>query len=286
MTAAGIGSVAVVGAGFMGSGIAESAARAGARVILYEMDQGALERSQKRISTSVARAVEGGKMSREEGDALIGRLEWTSEFDRLSEAQLAIEAIVEDERVKAEVFERLDGVLGPEAIIASNTSSIPIAQLAAATGRPDRVVGLHFFSPVPVMRLVEIVIALDTSEETVARVAQFADALGKTAVRTKDRSGFIVNMLLVPYLMAAVRMYEEGFASAEDIDAAMKLGAGHPMGPLTLVDFIGLDVLYAVCDSLYEEFKRDEYAPPPLMKRMVAAGRLGRKSGRGFYEYG
>lgn len=285
MTAAGIGSVAVVGAGFMGSGIAESAARAGAHVVLYEMDQGALERSQQRISTSVARAVEGGKMSREDGDALIGRLEWTSEFDKLSGAQLAIEAIVEDERVKAEVFERLDGVLGPEAIIASNTSSIPIAQLAAATGRPDRVVGLHFFSPVPVMKLVEIVIALDTSDETVARVARFAEALGKTAVRTKDRSGFVVNFLLVPYLMAAVRMYEEGFASAEDIDAAMKLGAGHPMGPLTLVDFIGLDVLYAVCDSLYEEFKRDEYAPPPLMKRMVAAGRLGRKSGRGFYEY-
>jgi 3-hydroxybutyryl-CoA dehydrogenase len=285
MTAAGIGSVAVVGAGFMGSGIAESAARAGAHVILYEMDQGALERSQQRISTSVARAVEGGKMSREDGDALIGRLEWTSEFDKLSGAQLAIEAIVEDESVKAEVFERLDGVLGPEAIIASNTSSIPIAQLAAATGRPDRVVGLHFFSPVPVMKLVEIVIALDTSDETVARVARFAEALGKTAVRTKDRSGFVVNFLLVPYLMAAVRMYEEGFASAEDIDAAMKLGAGHPMGPLTLADFIGLDVLYAVCDSLYEEFKRDEYAPPPLMKRMVAAGRLGRKSGRGFYEY-
>jgi 3-hydroxybutyryl-CoA dehydrogenase len=286
MTAAGIGSVAVVGAGFMGSGIAESVARAGARVILQEWDEGALTRSQERISASVAKAVEGGKMTREDGDALIGRIEWTRDFHRLGDAQLAIEAVVEDEHVKADVFERLDAVLGPDAIIASNTSSIPIAQLAAATSRPDRVVGLHFFSPVPVMKLVEIVIALDTSDETVERAAGFVAALGKTAVRTKDRSGFVVNMLLVPYLMAAVRMYEEGFASAEDIDAAMKLGAGHPMGPLTLADFIGLDVLYAVCDSLYEEFKRDEYAPPPLMKRMVAAGRLGRKTGRGFYEYG
>ncbi len=285
MTAAGIGRVAVVGAGFMGSGIAESAARAGSHVLLHELDEGALDRSRKRIETSVARAVDTGKMSREEGDALIGRIEWTREFHRLSEADLAIEAIVEDETAKASVFERLDGVLGEQAIIASNTSSIPIAQLAAATSRPDRVVGLHFFSPVPVMKLVEVVVALDTSDETVARVEAFAAALGKTAVRTKDRSGFVVNFLLVPYLMAAVRMYEEGFASAEDIDAAMKLGAGHPMGPLTLVDFIGLDVLYAVCDSLYEEFKRDEYAPPPLMKRMVAAGRLGRKAGRGFYDY-
>ncbi|MDO8211616.1 3-hydroxybutyryl-CoA dehydrogenase [Conexibacter sp. CPCC 206217] len=286
MTAAGIGSVAVVGAGFMGSGIAESAARAGATVILHEMDQSALERSEQRISASVAKAVEGGKLTREDGDALIGRISWTREFHSLAGAQLAIEAVVEDEHVKADVFNRLDAILAPDAIIASNTSSIPIAQLAAATGRADRVVGLHFFSPVPVMKLVEIVIALDTSAATVARASSFVEALGKTAVRTKDRSGFVVNMLLVPYLMAAVRMYEEGFASAEDIDAAMKLGAGHPMGPLTLADFIGLDVLYAVCDSLYEEFKRDEYAPPPLMKRMVAAGRLGRKTGRGFYDYG
>ncbi|HEY4276623.1 MAG TPA: 3-hydroxybutyryl-CoA dehydrogenase [Conexibacter sp.] len=285
MTAVGIQTVGVVGAGFMGSGIAESVARAGARVLVHELDEGALTRSRERIESSVARAVAGGKMTREEGDALIGRVEWTREFHRLSEAQLAIEAVVEDEAVKAAIFERLDAVLAPEAIIASNTSSIPIAQLAAATDRPDRVLGLHFFSPVPVMKLVEIVVALETSEETVARAEAFAQALGKQAVRTKDRSGFIVNMLLVPYLMAAVRMYEEGFASPEDIDTAMKLGASHPMGPLTLADFIGLDVLYAVCNSLYEEFKRDEYAPPPLMKRMVAAGRLGRKTGRGFFDY-
>jgi 3-hydroxybutyryl-CoA dehydrogenase len=277
--------VGVAGAGFMGSGIAESAARAGARVLVWEPSEAPLERSRAAISTSVGRAVKGGKLDQEAADALLGRIEWTSDLDAFAGAPLVIEAIVEDERIKADLFGRLDSVLGPEAIIASNTSSIPVAQLAAATSRPDRVVGLHFFSPVPVMKLVEIVIALDTSDATVARAEAFAAQIGKTAVRTKDRSGFIVNMLLVPYLMAAVRMYEEGFASAEDIDAAMKLGAGHPMGPLTLVDFIGLDVLYAVCDSLYEEFKRDEYAPPPLMKRMVAAGRIGRKSGRGFYDY-
>jgi 3-hydroxybutyryl-CoA dehydrogenase len=177
--------------------------------------------------------------------------------------------------------ERVDG----EVILASNTSSIPIAGLAAATSRPDRVLGLHFFSPVPVMRLVEVVVALDTAETTVAEAEGFVTQLGKRPIRTKDRSGFIVNMLLVPYLMAAVRMYEDGFATREDIDEGMKLGCGHPMGPLALCDFIGLDVLYSVCDSLYDEFKRDEYAPPPLLKRMVVSGHLGRKAGRGFYEY-
>jgi 3-hydroxybutyryl-CoA dehydrogenase len=171
-------------------------------------------------------------------------------------------------------------------VIASNTSSIPIAGLAASTERPDRVLGLHFFSPVPVMKLVEVVIGIETSDETVATAESFAERIGKTAIRTKDRSGFVVNFLLVPYLMAAVRMYEEGFASREDIDEGMKLGCGHPMGPLALCDLIGLDVLYSVCDSLYEEFKRDEYAPPPLMKRMVVSGHLGRKTGRGFYDYG
>jgi 3-hydroxybutyryl-CoA dehydrogenase len=286
MTAIGIDVVGVVGAGFMGSGIAESAARAGSRVLLYEPEEARLSGSRERIATSIAKAVKGGKLDDAGGKAMLDRISWTTDFGALAGAQLAIEAVVEDEQVKADVFGRLDATLPAESILASNTSSIPIAQLAAATGRPDRVLGLHFFSPVPVMKLVEIVVALDTSQETVAKAEAFAQALGKTAVRTKDRSGFVVNFLLVPYLMAAVRMYEEGFASAEDIDAAMKLGAGHPMGPLTLADFIGLDVLYAVCDSLYEEFKRDEYAPPPLMKRMVAAGRLGRKTGRGFYEYG
>jgi 3-hydroxybutyryl-CoA dehydrogenase len=198
---------------------------------------------------------------------------------------LVLVAVPEDERLKLEVMHAIDQVVGTETIVASNTSSIPIAELAQALREPGRVLGLHFFSPVPVMRLVEVVVALDTRPEIVATAKSFAERIGKSPIETKDRSGFIVNMLLVPYLMAAVRMYEEGFASREDIDTGMRLGCGHPMGPLTLCDFIGLDVLYAVCDSLYEEFKRDEYAPPPLLKRMVASGRLGRKSGRGFYEY-
>jgi 3-hydroxybutyryl-CoA dehydrogenase len=176
-------------------------------------------------------------------------------------------------------------MLAPEAILATNTSSIPIAQLASWTRTPERVLGLHFFSPVPVMKLVELVVALDTGEEAAAEAEAFVRDIGKAPIRTKDRSGFIVNMLLVPYLMAAVRMFEEGFAAREDIDEGMKLGCGYPMGPLTLCDFIGIDVLYAVCNSLYEEFKQPEYAPPPLLKRMVASGRLGRKSGHGFYPY-
>jgi 3-hydroxybutyryl-CoA dehydrogenase len=275
----------IVGAGFMGSGIAESAARAGVTVTLYEPDDGPLQQSRGRIESSVARVVERGRLSEEDAAALVDRIAWSTDIEALAGADLVVEAIVEDERTKAETFRQLDAVIAPEAILASNTSSIPIAGLAAATGRPDRVLGLHFFSPVPVMKLVEVVIGLDTAPETVRRAEAFAVQIGKTAIKTKDRSGFIVNFLLVPYLMAAVRMFEEGFATREDIDEGMKLGCGHPMGPLTLCDFIGLDVLYSVCDSLYEEFKRDEYAPPPLLKRMVVSGHLGRKAGRGFYEY-
>jgi 3-hydroxybutyryl-CoA dehydrogenase len=270
----------------MGSGIAESAAKAGIDVVLFEPERGPLERSEESLRTSVDRALERGKLDEQAASELIDRISWTTDLDALAGAEIIVEAIVEDEAVKAEVFKRLDVVASDDAILASNTSSIPIAQLAAATSHPDRVVGLHFFSPVPVMQLVEIVIGLDTNDATVTRAQSFADQIGKTAIRTKDRSGFIVNFLLVPYLMAAVRMYEEGFATREDIDEGMKLGCGHPMGPLTLCDFIGLDVLYSVCNSLYEEFKRDEYAPPPLLKRMVVSGHNGRKSGRGFYEYG
>jgi 3-hydroxybutyryl-CoA dehydrogenase len=280
-----IAEIGVVGAGFMGSGIAESAARAGVAVKVYEPQAAPLEHSREAIKVSLARAIERGRVTQEEAATLVGRIEWTTELDALGGAELVVEAIVEDAEVKARMFKELDAVTRPEAVLASNTSSIPIAGLAAATGRPDRVLGLHFFSPVPVMKLVEVVIGLDTADETVERAEAFAAQIGKTAIKTKDRSGFIVNFLLVPYLMAAVRMYEEGFASREDIDEGMKLGCGHPMGPLTLCDFIGLDVLYSVCDSLYEEFKRDEYAPPPLMKRMVVSGHLGRKTGRGFYEY-
>jgi 3-hydroxybutyryl-CoA dehydrogenase len=277
--------IGVVGAGFMGSGIAESSARAGVAVRVYEPQDAPLQHSRASIEGSVARAVKRERLTEDEATDLLGRIEWTSDLDALGGSELVVEAIVEDEAIKLDTFRRLDEALPDETILASNTSSIPIAGLAAATGRPDRVVGLHFFSPVPVMKLVEVVIGLDTAEETVQRAEAFAQQIGKTAIKTKDRSGFIVNFLLVPYLMAAVRMYEEGFATREDIDEGMKLGCGHPMGPLQLADFIGLDVLYSVCDSLYEEFKRDEYAPPPLMKRMVVSGHLGRKTGRGFYEY-
>jgi 3-hydroxybutyryl-CoA dehydrogenase len=275
----------VVGAGFMGTGIAESAAAAGIEVALYEPIEPQVAKSRQRIATSLERAVSGGKRSSEEAEALLARITWSHQLDSIADAELVIEAVVEDAEIKAKTFAELDRLLADDVVIASNTSSIPIAGLAASTGRPERVLGLHFFSPVPVMKLVEVVVGIETSDETVERAEAFAERIGKTAIRTKDRSGFVVNFLLVPFLMAAVRMYEEGFASREDIDEGMKLGCGHPMGPLALCDLIGLDVLYSVCDSLYEEFKRDEYAPPPLMKRMVVSGHLGRKTGRGFYEY-
>ena len=214
------------------------------------------------------------------------RVEWTTDLHRLADCDLVIEAVVEDPAVKGEVFKRLSSLLAPDALIASNTSSIPIAELASWSEHRDRVLGLHFFSPAQVMKLVEVVVGIDTSDAAVERAEAFVEAIGKRPIRTKDRSGFIVNMLLVPYLMAGVRMYEEGFADREAIDEGMRLGCGHPMGPLELADFIGLDVLYAVCDSLYEEFKRPEYAPPPLLKRLVVSGHHGRKTGRGFYEYG
>jgi 3-hydroxybutyryl-CoA dehydrogenase len=280
-----IESVAVVGAGFMGSGIAEAVAVAGLPVVVRDVNDASLERAAERIEISLARAVRGGKLDDDAARAARDRIGLTTELQAIGQADLVVEAVPEDERLKLEVMGAIDAEVAPGAIVASNTSSIPIAELAQAIREPSRVLGLHFFSPVPVMMLVEVVVALDTSTDTVERARRFVERLGKRPIETKDRSGFIVNMLLVPYLMAAVRMYEEGFASREDIDNGMKLGCGHPMGPLTLCDFIGLDVLYAVCDSLYEEFKRDEYAPPPLMKRMVASGRLGRKSGRGFYDY-
>jgi 3-hydroxybutyryl-CoA dehydrogenase len=277
--------VGVAGAGFMGMGIAESAASAGFDVVAYEPERDALVRAAKRIETSTERAVARGKLAGHERDLILERVTYTTDLADLAPASLVVEAVVEDERVKRDLFADLDTATPDDTVLASNTSSIPIAQLAAATGRPDRVVGLHFFSPVPVMPLVEIVHALDASKQTIEAVEQVVVTLGKTPIHTKDRSGFVVNMLLVPYLLSAVRMYEDGFATREDIDTGMRLGCGHPMGPLTLCDFIGLDVLYSVCESLYDEFKEQSYAPPPLLKRMVVSGRLGRKSGRGFYDY-
>src|SRR4051794_4899785 len=277
--------VGVAGAGFMGYGIAESVARAGAHVVLYEPDQAALDRSRARIEASVQKGVARGKLEEAAAAELVERISWHDSLDALEGSEIVVEAVYEDPEVKGRLFAELDKRLPDAALLASNTSSIPIAQIASWTDHPERVLGLHFFSPVPVMKLVEVVVGLDTSDAALARAESFAEQIGKHPIRTKDRSGFIVNALLVPYLMTAVRMYEEGFASREDIDDGMRLGAGHPMGPLTLADFIGLDVLYAVCDSLYEEFKRPEYAPPPLLKRMVVSGHHGRKSGRGFYEY-
>ena len=277
--------VAVLGGGLMGSGIAESVARAGLSVVVRDIDGAAIGAAHKRINKSLGHAVERGKVSESEAAEIHGRIDYTDELREISGADLVVEAVPENADLKAGILAQVAGIVNEDALIASNTSSIPIAQLAAGITNPERVLGLHFFSPVPVMNLVEVVVALDTSELTLQRAREFAERIGKQAIVTKDRSGFIVNMLLVPYLMAAVRMYEEGFASAEDIDEGMKHGCGHPMGPLTLADFIGLDVLYAIGDSLYEEFKRTEYAPPPLLKRMVASGRIGRKAGRGFYDY-
>jgi 3-hydroxybutyryl-CoA dehydrogenase len=269
----------------MGSGIAEVTAAVGLPVVLRDVDDEALEGARSRIETSLARAVKTGKSSEDEAAQLLERIEFTTDMDDLAGVDLVVEAVPENVELKTGVLAALAQVVGPDTLIASNTSSIPIAQLAAAVPDPTRVLGLHFFSPVPVMGLVEVVVALDTSDEAVAAAKDFVERIGKASIETKDRSGFIVNMLLVPYLMAAVRMYEEGFATREAIDQGMQLGCGHPMGPLALCDFIGLDVLYSVCDSLYEEFKEPGYAPPPLLKRMVASGRMGRKSGQGFYEY-
>jgi 3-hydroxybutyryl-CoA dehydrogenase len=278
--------VAILGGGLMGSGIAESTAVAGLSVIVRDIDDTAIGGARRRIEKSLGAAVERGKVEEGAAAEILNRISYTTELEDIAGVDLVVEAVPENADLKANILAQVAGIVSEDVLIASNTSSIPIAQLAAGLPRPERVLGLHFFSPVPVMRLVEVVVALDTSEEVTADARDFADRIGKRAIVTKDRSGFIVNMLLVPYLMAAVRMYEEGFASAEDIDEGMKLGCGHPMGPLTLADFIGLDVLYAIGDSLYEEFKQTEYAPPPLLKRMVASGRIGRKADRGFYEYG
>jgi 3-hydroxybutyryl-CoA dehydrogenase len=283
--ASGIESVAVVGGGLMGSGIAESVAIAGFPVVLRDVDEVSIGRAKDRIESSLRRAVAGGKLEAAKADLARERIEVTTDLEAIAGADLVIEAVPEKLDLKLKVMQAIDRVAGDDSVIGSNTSSIPIAELAQALRSPERALGVHFFAPVPVMKLVEIVVARATRAHPQARATAFVEELGKRAIETKDRSGFIVNMLLIPYLMAAVRMYAEGFASREDIDAGMKLGCGHPMGPLTLCDFIGLDVVYAISSSLLEEFNAHEYAPPPLLKRMVASGRLGRKSGRGFYEY-
>jgi 3-hydroxybutyryl-CoA dehydrogenase len=282
---ASIEKVGIVGGGFMGSGIAESCARAGVEVVIYEPEQPALDRSKGRIEESLGKAVKRGRLTDEQLADALGRIAWTTDMGDFEPVNAAIEAVTEDPTVKGKIFQKLDKLLPDAQFLASNTSSIPIAQIGSWTQHPERVLGLHFFSPVPVMSLVEVVIGYRTDPEVVTTAEGFAKLIGKYSVQTKDRSGFVVNFLLVPYLMAAIRMFQDGFASRDDIDAAMVRGCGYPMGPLTLADFIGLDVLYAIGDSLYEEFKQSEYAPPPLLKRMVVSGAHGRKSGRGFYEY-
>jgi len=277
--------VGVVGAGFMGTGIAQAAATAAIEVIVFEPERQPLERSQKLLAEALDQLVSRGKLARDDADTLTSGIQYTTLLEDLEGVNGVIEAVSEDPELKRKLFKELDERAPHALFLASNTSSVPIAELAAQVERPERVLGLHFFSPVPVMKLVEIVVAIDTAADTVAAAHTFASALGKTPIETKDRAGFVVNMLLVPYLMAGIRMLEEGFANRDDIDTGMRLGCGHPMGPLQLCDFVGLDVLHAICESLYDEFRLPEYAPPPLLKRMVASGRHGRKNGRGFYEY-
>jgi 3-hydroxybutyryl-CoA dehydrogenase len=275
----------VVGCGMMGSGIAEVAARSGLDVVVREPTDELLAAGRSRIQKSLSRAVEKEKLTASELDAAWARLRFATGFDELTDRDLVIEAIVEDPEAKKELFAALDGSCRPETIFASNTSSLPITDMAAATSRADRFVGLHFFNPVPVMKLVEVVRTVATSDETFERAFAFAGALGKVPIAAKDRSGFVVNLLLVPYLLDAVRQLERGAASVRDIDVAMTLGCGHPMGPLTLCDFVGIDTLYRIGEIMYEEYREERYAPPPLLRRLVAMGRFGKKSGLGFYDW-
>jgi 3-hydroxybutyryl-CoA dehydrogenase len=278
--------VGVVGGGQMGAGIAEVVAKSGLDVVICDIDDAAIAVGRSRIEKSLERGVKAGKLEQDAADAVIGRIRFVTDLGELADRQLVIEAVREYEDEKLEVFRNLDKIVtDPDAILASNTSSIPITKLAVATGRADHVVGLHFFNPVPVMRLVELIPAVVTAPEVAERAEAFAAGLGKRVIRAQDRAGFIVNALLVPYLLAAIRMLEAGFASAEDIDVGMVEGCSHPMGPLTLCDLIGLDTVEAVAISMYEEYKEPLYASPPLLARMVEAGLLGRKSGRGFFSY-
>ncbi|MFI5663674.1 3-hydroxybutyryl-CoA dehydrogenase [Streptomyces sp. NPDC051684] len=279
--------VGVVGAGQMGAGIAQVCARAGLDTLVCEADALAARDARDRVTTSLKRAVRRDKLTAEQARQAQDRLTYTGELDDLADRQLVIEAVVENPDAKTEVFAALDKIVeDPSAILATNTSSIPIMRLGMATGRADHVIGLHFFNPVPVLPLVEVVPSLHTSAETTHRAEDFArTVLGKTVVRSRDRAGFVVNALLIPYLLSAIRMTESGFATATDIDNGMRLGCAHPMGPLALADLIGLDTVAAIAESLYDEFREPLYAPPPLLQRMVEACLLGRKTGRGFHTY-
>ena len=277
----------VVGGGQMGAGIAEVAAKAGSDVMIMELTPEFAEKSQERLTRSLERAVERGKLDSIARDDTLARIGFTTDLAEFADRDLVIEAVTEDEKLKLNIFATLAEVVeSHDAILASNTSSIPITRLAAATDRPSHVIGMHFFNPVPVMALMELVTTVQSEDSVATRAETYAtQVLGKTVIRAKDRGGFVVNMLLVPYLLAGIRMYENGIATAEDIDTGMKLGANHPMGPLTLCDFIGLDTMKLVADVLFDEYKEPLYASPPLLTRMVEAGLLGRKTGKGFYDY-
>jgi 3-hydroxybutyryl-CoA dehydrogenase len=279
--------VGVVGCGLMGSGIAEVCARAGADVVVREATEELLRAGRSRVEESLGRAVRAGKLDEAGRDEALARISFHTEWEAMGDRQLVVEAVTEDAAAKVEVYRRLDRVVtADDAVLASNTSSIPIMKLAMATERPAQVIGIHFFNPVPVLRLVELITSLLSGEAAVARAEAFVtDRLGKRVIRSQDRAGFVVNALLIPYLLSAIRMFESGFASRDDIDTGMIEGCAHPMGPLALADLIGLDTTMAVAESLYEEFKEPLFAPPPLLSRMVEANLLGRKTGRGFYDY-
>ena len=280
-----INKVGVLGCGLMGAGIVEVCARAGFDTAVREVNEEWLSNGLGRISKSLAKAVEKGKLAAEEQEAIEERIQGTTSLEDLSDCDLVIEAIVENVETKCEAFVRLDELLKDSAMLASNTSSLTITELAMATKRHENFVGLHFFNPVPRMKLVEVVRTLMTSDAALDAARTFVQALGKEPVTCRDNSGFIVNRLLVPYLLDAIRAVEEGVGSVEDIDKAMQLGCGHPMGPLTLLDFVGLDTTYYIANIMFEEYREKRFAPPPLLKNMVLAGRYGRKSGRGFYDY-
>ena len=278
--------VGVLGCGLMGSGIAEVSAKAGYTTIVREVSEELSRKGRARIEASLARAVEKGKLDGADRDAAKARLSETTRLEDLANCDIVIEAIVENLETKNETFAALDRACKPETIFCSNTSSLTITEMSAATTRPDRFAGLHFFNPVPVMKLVEVVRTIATSKATEDAVFEFAKSLGKEPIRANDNSGFVVNRLLVPYLLDAVRALEEGVGTKEDIDRGMELGCGHPMGPLRLLDFVGLDTTYFIAEIMFNEYREKRFAPPPLLKRMVLAGRLGKKSGRGFYDYG
>lgn len=280
-----IRNVGVVGFGLMGSGIVQVAAQSGFKVTVSEVNEDALAKGQKKIAQALKIAVRKGKIEQDAADATLANIHGVTDLAELKDSDIVIEAATENPELKRTIFRTLDETVGDHAILASNTSSLPIIEMAAVTNRPDRFLGMHFFNPVPLMKLLELVRAETTSDETLATARAFGEKLGKDVIVAKDLSGFVVNRLLVPYILDAVRLLESGVATAEDIDTGMRLGCGHPMGPLTLLDFVGLDTTLSICEIMFEEFKDAKYAAPPLLKRLVAAGYYGKKSGRGIYDY-